>query len=796
MVRKASIVFLIVSILAATHAAAGPWASLPEAVGRLRADPADPEANRILAEAEASIGVEAAAGRLAATAALMEAYESFVMRLADGDRRLTDTRRDVARTLVNFGRRTRAGSLQVAGSAWALAASLDPGGEAVGLLRGILLPPNGASHGDIWEAPLDGSELVYFEPMTVRVGCADQDRRCRKNEVYFRFVQVPGLWIERLEVSNDRYRLCVDADFCSPPVEDGGFGDPLRADEPVVGVTWQQAVTFAQWAGRRLPSEAEWERVARGGNVRWRYPWGTARRPELARVLTDGALRPTEPAPVGSFPASPDGIHDLAGNVWEWCYDRYQEGLKELPADGSPLRQGIGRVVRGGSWRRTVDMARISVRSWFDDGYFADDVGFRCVASPQTSVSDARVVASANRAFSIRRDPGRELYGARLSTEDRRYLERRTITWLVLEERVGEAVLQAEVLLRRDPEDPDALELLDLAEAELTENAMAGNLEAVEQLHFSYSRAVGSDPRFDRRFEAANSRLLSALLTCGETFARDGDRDRARRCFEAGLQRAANNPDFRRGLASLQPRVGELRSWRGDGREMVWVPPGVYNRGASPGDRAAATDELPPRQVSVRGFWMDRDEVTNAAYRRCVDAGGCTPPINRTAYDDREKAEHPVLGVSWLQARSYASWAGKRLPTEAEWEWAARAGATTRFPWGDNWDPARANSVGTGSGDRFASEAPVGSFPINVWGLRDLLGNAAEYVQDVYHASYDGAPVDGRSWEQETGPITERLRVVRGGSYLDPSSRLRVSHRTSRRETNPQRTIGFRCAAD
>jgi formylglycine-generating enzyme required for sulfatase activity len=193
---------------------------------------------------------------------------------------------------------------------------------------------------------------------------------------------------------------------------------------------------------------------------------------------------------------------------------------------------------------------------------------------------------------------------------------------------------------------------------------------------------------------------------------------------------------------------------------------------------------------------MDRDEVTNAAYRRCVDAGGCTPPSSRTAYDDLEKAEHPVLGVSWLQARSYASWAGKRLPTEAEWEWAARAGATTRFPWGDNWDAARANSVGTGSGDRFASEAPVGSFPINVWGLRDLLGNAAEYVQDVYHASYDGAPVDGRSWEQETGPITERLRVVRGGSYLDPSSRLRVSHRASRRETNPQRTIGFRCAAN
>jgi formylglycine-generating enzyme required for sulfatase activity len=90
----------------------------------------------------------------------------------------------------------------------------------------------------------------------------------------------------------------------------------------------------------------------------------------------------------------------------------------------------------------------------------------------------------------------------------------------------------------------------------------------------------------------------------------------------------------------------------------------------------------------------------------------------------------------------------------------------------------------------------VGAFAPNAWGIHDLIGNAAEWVQDVYHTGFSGSPLDGTPWEQETGPSVERRRVIRGGSYFDPPSKQRVSRRSSRKPTDDHRTTGFRCAAD
>ncbi|MDX2436675.1 MAG: SUMF1/EgtB/PvdO family nonheme iron enzyme [Acidobacteriota bacterium] len=137
-----------------------------------------------------------------------------------------------------------------------------------------------------------------------------------------------------------------------------------------------------------------------------------------------------------------------------------------------------------------------------------------------------------------------------------------------------------------------------------------------------------------------------------------------------------------------------------------------------------------------------------------------------------------------------------RLPTEVEWEYAARAGGVERFSWGDRWDVGMANGLGTEGVDHWGAEAPVGRFPPNPWGTYDLFGNASEWVQDVYHPSYSGAPRDGRAWEQEIGPISERKRVVRGGSFADPGSKQRVSDRVNRRPDEVHRGTGFRCATD
>jgi len=786
-------VFVVVT---ASVAVAGPWGALPDAIARLQANPREQSAQVVVEQAEASILREATNGRLAAVAVLMETYASLVVQLDDGEPRLQGQEKRTATALVTWGDARQESALTEAATAWALAARYDPTGPAIERLRRILVPPADPEDGQTWSSPVDGAELVYQSPLRVRVGCSENDRRCRENEVYFRWVDVPGLWIDSTEVTNHRYRICVDAGRCSPPSNGSAFTDPGRGQYPVVGLTWSQARDFSRWVGRRLPSESEWERAARGQQMRWRFPWGNGRRTELANVWDQTMAAGRGPLPVSTFAATGLGVFDMSGNVWEWCQDRYQTGFKELPADGSPMRNGVGRVVRGGSWRRGIDLARVSARSWFEEDYRADDLGFRCALDRASEISDSKVRSIADRVFALQSAPGTELVGVELSTEDRRYLERRALTWLMLERRAGEAVLQAATILRRDPRDPVALDLLEWVEGEMVEEALAGDVDSLVELRSRYLRTVSRSPRFERRMRTTDERLVDALASCGENFARDGKRGRAEECFAAGLAIGPSDSRLQRGRDSLEPAAGETRIWSQDGRVMVWVPSGTFRFGASLRDRQIAVDELPAGARDVVGFWLDRNEVTNADYRRCVDAGACTLPSKTEAFDNPGRGSHPVLWVSWYQANEFARWAGKRLPSEVEWERAVRAGTGARFPWGDSWEPDRGNFFDTGGSDRWATESPVGSFPPNAWGIHDLIGNAAEWVQDVYHTSYGGGPRDGTAWEQETGPSTERRRVVRGGSYFDPPAKQRVSRRSSRKPTEDHRTVGFRCAAD
>ena len=796
MCRFSRLIIGVCLAAAAPVAFAGPWGALPDAIARLQADPQDRSAQGVVDEAEASILREVTNGHPAAVAVLMDTYASLVVQLDDGETRLQSQETRTSAALLAWGDARQGSTLTAAATAWTLAAKFDASGSAIERLRRILLPPGDPEDGQTWRSPVDGAELVYQPPFRIRVGCSENDRRCRENEVYFRWVQVPGIWIDSTEVTNQRYRICVDAGDCVPPSDATAFDDPGRGQYPVVGLTWNQAREYSRWVGRRLPSESEWERAARGKGFRARFPWGNGRRTELANVWDETMAVGRGPLPVSTFAVTGWGVYDMSGNVWEWCQDRYQPGFKELPDDGSPIRNGVGRVVRGGSWRRSIDLARVSARSWFEESYRGDDLGFRCALDQPSQISDSKVRSIADRIFALRSTPGSELVGVELSTEDRRYLERRTLTWLMLERRAGEAVVQAATILRRDPRDPVALDLLEWVEREMVEVALDGDVDAFVNLRSRYLKTVASNPRFDRRMRATEERLVDALAACGENMLRDGMRQRAEECFGAGLAIDPSNPRLRKGKDSLEPAAGETRIWSSDGRVMVWVPSGEFRFGASMYDRQISVDELPAGRREVGGFWLDRNEVTNADYRRCVDAGECSPPSKTEAYEDEMQASHPVLWVSWYQAHQFARWAGKRLPSEVEWERAVRAGSGTRFPWGDKWESDRANIFDTDGSDRWGGAAPVGSFPANPWGIHDLIGNAAEWVQDVYHTSYGGGPRDATPWEQETGPSVERRRVIRGGSYFDPPSKQRVSRRSSRKPTEDHRTVGFRCAAD
>ncbi len=781
------------------NAGAGPWSRLPSAVSRLQENPSDQEARKVLARAEVSLVRQAGEGRVAAVRMLLDAFQAILSPLPDASSRVSRVEHRIAEELARYGRREVATDPHRAGRAWALALELDPGCGVEESLAALLVPPSGPKPGQVWVSLLDGAELVWLPPFRFLMGCTPKDGDCRADERYLRWVRCPGFWVQRTEVTNGQYRRCVESGACTPPRDGDAFADETHAKEPVVNVTWEQAADYARWAGRRLPSESEWERAARGKRTDWRYPWGNYRMRERCNVRgTSGRDVWEELAPVASFPWTGWGVYDLAANAWEWCEDTYHENIVAAPKDGSAwVEGGRGRVIRGGSWRRSIKLARVSARAWLDPTTFTDDVGFRCVADPVPSIESDVLLGMARTAFPVESVPGRELDGTGFDPADRRYLERRALTWTLLEGRPWEALPRAVAILERDPSDPVASELFGRIEKDLLDAASRAEVGRLRDDLARLRAASEGTEQVAKRVARIVESVAGVLKRTAAELERKKDTAGARRCLVLAVELAPADTASRSLMASLVPGAGTARLWRGDGRTMVWIPAGSFLMGRSRGDDEAETDEQPAHTVHLEGFWLDRTEVTNAEYRRCVEAGRCTPPHKTKRYDDLAYADHPVLWVDWYQARAYASWAGKRLPSEAEWEYAARAGADTRYPWGADWLPDRVNAFGTKGADQWMGSAPVGSFPANRWGVLGMIGNAREWILDVYHPSYRDAPRDGRPWVQITGSGDEEPdRVLRGGSYLDFPAKLRVSQRGHRAPASWSKTTGFRCAAD
>jgi iron(II)-dependent oxidoreductase len=221
---------------------------------------------------------------------------------------------------------------------------------------------------------------------------------------------------------------------------------------------------------------------------------------------------------------------------------------------------------------------------------------------------------------------------------------------------------------------------------------------------------------------------------------------------------------------------------------MVYVPAGEYIMGSEWGE----PDELPRHIVRVDAFYLDKYEVTNEAYEKCVDAKVCGLQSTR-----RTKGlmgpKQPAAGVSWHDAARYCKWVNKRLPTEAEWEWAARGNDERRYPWGNEWNPKWANMHHDLDGYKLT--APVGSFPKNVspFGIYDMAGNVWEWTQDWFDRDYYArSPRDNPK-----GPETGKRRVMRGGSwYYDVPFYLVTHNRSPGWPQNQKPYFGLRCAMD
>jgi formylglycine-generating enzyme required for sulfatase activity len=238
---------------------------------------------------------------------------------------------------------------------------------------------------------------------------------------------------------------------------------------------------------------------------------------------------------------------------------------------------------------------------------------------------------------------------------------------------------------------------------------------------------------------------------------------------------------------------------------MVHVPQGGFRMGcAESADGPCATTEQPARNVWVSGFFMDLTEVTTAAFAACIKAGSCQPTVAAGECNggQKDRDSFPVNCVTWDQAAQYCLWLHKRLPTEAEWEKAARGTDGRLYPWGSqapdaggifraNWGEGLARALWVR--DQWEFDGPVGFYPeaAGPYGTMDQAGNLSEWVADGYREGYD--PDDTR--DPSVGP-TKDGRVVRGGSFREYARRLRTYCRDWHEPLFWYGHVGFRCARD
>jgi len=250
-------------------------------------------------------------------------------------------------------------------------------------------------------------------------------------------------------------------------------------------------------------------------------------------------------------------------------------------------------------------------------------------------------------------------------------------------------------------------------------------------------------------------------------------------------------------IKEIKPRTASKLKQKAESAPpgMVAIPSGTFLMGCTVGDMNCQYNETPKHRVRLRAFYVDKTEVTVGEYRKCVMVGSCSMPSNtRTLcnYAKTDREEHPINCADWQEANAYCIWAGKRLPSEAEWEYAARAGHSDwQYPWGyEDADCKRAVMDGMQFSCDRDGTAPVGSKAAYGFGLYDIAGNVDEWVQDCWHDDYIGAPTDGTAWT--SGDCSHR--VFRGGSWLSGWVEVRVTVRGPIPFDDPPEAKGFRCA--
>jgi formylglycine-generating enzyme required for sulfatase activity len=305
-------------------------------------------------------------------------------------------------------------------------------------------------------------------------------------------------------------------------------------------------------------------------------------------------------------------------------------------------------------------------------------------------------------------------------------------------------------------------------------------------------QSAGSSPLTYEEVESALKvlsprRIAMLIRERGTTFilSAEGDRRLRMAAGAEGVDAGLLDEIVRLLAPPRQATVGMDWTAPTDGRTMVWIPPGAFQMGSPQGESGREPDEAPHAAAITTGFWLDAHEVTYRAFQKFVLAN---PEWQKTQIDDRwhdgnyladwkgntfppGRADAPVVNVSWHAARAYAAWAGKRLPAEAEWEYAGRGGTRSAYWWGDAFE-----------------SGPFSGTTKHPWGLTAMLGGVWEWTSSLYR-TYPYVSNDGRNDASATG-----ARVIRGGAGTSGPAILRSANRNSGDAERSSDILGFRCA--
>jgi formylglycine-generating enzyme required for sulfatase activity len=582
-------------------------------------------------------------------------------------------------------------------------------------------------------------EMVLIPPGTFDMGCSPSNQTSceavenrNENPVHSVTLTVP-FYIGRYEVTQAQWTATMGSNpsgFVIPTAQVPADQVPNR---PVERVSWDETQGFLSATGMRLPTEAEWEYSYRAGTTTAYhsmpgYPSGTSDQSLLASIAWYGGSSGSQTHPVGQKAGNGFGLHDMSGNVWEWVNDRY--GLNyyaESPSVNPPgPSSGSARVLRGGSWN-----------------------------------NGGAVCRSSNRALPV---PGNAFHGFRVA---RNLTEAPTLT----------AVSPA-----GGP-----------AEGGTTITLTGTNLSGTTSVTVGGLAATG--------VQVVNPTTVTAVTPAGIAGASDvtvttlGGTATIAGGFTGGatitpswatLIEPFPDPAVVTDAALRSAITATGYSWRvrdtATQIEMVLIPPGSFQMGCSPSIQEECDfDEVPVHAVTLtRPFYMGRYEVTQAQFT--VLTKGYNPSWFQNASAEVPASQvhnRPVERVPWLAIRQELGDVGMRLPTEAEWEYAYRAGTTTAFHAmpdyhnGTN-DDSQLGTIAWFNSNSAGQTRPVGQKAGNGFGLHDMSGNVAEWVEDSYSASYyaSSPSVD------PPGPGPSFRLTIRGGSFFDSSFGCRSSNRS------------------